>query len=310
MLYLTSAVAEASQFAYWHEVICRHFVPADSRLERRRAFPARFQTTPLGTCQVSRLSAPRHHWSRTDENVRRAPHDEFLISLKLSGETCLGQDGREVRQTSGELALYDTGRPFSYLLDSDIVLLKVPRATLLARLPDARLYTAAAFGLASPVGQLAGRLLHDCLDLDLSNNDAAAERMGVGVIDAVAAAIEWELGGQATTGTEASLLNLVKAYVRANLGSRELDAAHLASRHGVSVRTLNRTFARDGTTAMRWVWAQRLQACREALAGGASARRLTDIAFEHGFADASHFSRAFKGAFGVSPRNLRARCER
>jgi AraC-like DNA-binding protein len=304
LVYRTSAVVEGAQFAYWHDVICRHFVPAESWLDKPSAFPASFATSPLGSFQISRLSAPRHSWSRTEENLRRAPRDEFLLSLKLSGTTCLGQAGREAVQQPGELALYDTGRPFSYLLDSDILLLKIPRHELLTRLPRVSHYTARTFGHASPVGQLAARLVRDAHQLDLAANPAAAEQMGHCLVDAVVAAMEWELGGAAAPGRgHTALLEAVKAYALSHLGNRGLDSATLAARHGISVRTLNRLFAAHGTTPMRWLWSQRLEACRRALATDRR-RTITEIAFRFGFADASHFSRAFKAAYYITPSEL------
>ncbi|MCC2657939.1 MAG: hypothetical protein K0Q76_3047 [Panacagrimonas sp.] len=300
-IYQTADVAERSQFGYWHDVICRHFVPAESRLDRVHAFPATFSTHPLGTYQVSRLAAPRHLWTRTNENVRRAPHDEYLLSLKLSGTARLGQGGREVEQQPDELALYDTGRPFSYLLDSDILLLKVPRQELEMRLPQAQRYTAVGFGLRTPVGRLAARLVREAMDLEIDDLPVAGERIGDCLVDAVAAAIECELAGTVDRdGAAAPLLDTIKAYVMSHLGNRALDTVRVAERHGISVRTLNRLFAAEGTTPMRWVWMQRLSASHAALSRD-GAHRVTDIAYEHGFADPSHFSRAFKAAYGLRP---------
>lgn len=302
-VYQTAAVPENAQFGYWHDVICRHFVPADSKVDRSRTFGATFSTEALGPYQISRLAAPRHLWTRTSENLRRGPHDEFLLSLKLSGTARLGQCGREVEQASGELALYDTGRQFSYLLDSDIVLLKIPRREIETRLPKADRYTALGFGMRSPVGRLAARLVKETLELDLHPIGSAAEHMGDCLLDAALAALQFELGEQVGSGSEAALLDSVKAYIRANLGDRTLDVSRLAHRHGVSERTLNRLFATTGTTPMRWVWSERLDASRSAIAAGRMTR-ITDVAYEFGFADPSHFCRAFKAAFGLRPLDI------
>lgn len=300
-VYQTASIAEKGQFDYWHDVICRHFVPADSRVDRARSFQATFSTDSLGPYQISRLAAPHHMWTRTSENLRRGPHDEFLLSLKLSGTARLGQGGREVEQDAGELALYDTGRQFSYLLDSDIVLLKIPRREIEARLPGVARYTAVGFGRSSPVGRLAARLVQDTLDLGLQSTEVAAQRMGDCVVDAVAAAIEFEVAGTVRRPSpETALLESVKRFILSNLGDRSLDVSGIASHHGVSVRTLNRLFSLEGTTPMRWVWVQRLAACRSAIESG-SDYRITDIAYDNGFADPSHFCRAFKTAYGMRP---------
>jgi AraC-like DNA-binding protein len=57
---------------------------------------------------------------------------------------------------------------------------------------------------------------------------------------------------------------------------------------------------------MRYVWNRRLDRCRDDLKKPcASAQRVADIAFRWGFSDLSHFSRAFKARFGMSPRDCR-----
>lgn len=55
---------------------------------------------------------------------------------------------------------------------------------------------------------------------------------------------------------------------------------------------------------MRWLWQQRLAASYQALAEGRG-RRVTDVAMAFGFSSPSHFSRAFREAFGCSPQALR-----
>jgi AraC-like DNA-binding protein len=65
-------------------------------------------------------------------------------------------------------------------------------------------------------------------------------------------------------------------------------------------RTLNRLFAGEGATPIRWLWQQRLAASFTALVEG-RVGQVTDAALSFGFSDLSHFSRAFKAQFGHSP---------
>jgi AraC-like DNA-binding protein len=70
----------------------------------------------------------------------------------------------------------------------------------------------------------------------------------------------------------------------------------------ISVRYLHRVFSDDGTTFGRVLLRHRLEAARRALEDPAFARvTITDLALRNGFADPTHFGRAFKAAYGRTP---------
>ena len=70
------------------------------------------------------------------------------------------------------------------------------------------------------------------------------------------------------------------------------------------MRTVYRLFSQDGDTFGAVVRQRRLDHARQELAS--SDETISSIAARWGFADASHLSRSFKCAFGMSPRDYRA----
>ena len=98
----------------------------------------------------------------------------------------------------------------------------------------------------------------------------------------------------------------VKQFILANLHDTELDVERIASTHNMAPRTLYRMFSSEGTTPIRWLWQQRLAASFKALAEG-QATQVTETAMRFGFSDLSHFSRAFKAEFELTPRELKRR---
>jgi AraC-like DNA-binding protein len=83
----------------------------------------------------------------------------------------------------------------------------------------------------------------------------------------------------------------------------QLDDDAIATAQNMAPRTLNRLFAREGSTPIRWLWQQRLAGAYQALAERRFSH-VTDVALSFGFSDVSHFSRAFKAAFGRSPHQV------
>ncbi|WP_246796855.1 GlxA family transcriptional regulator [Burkholderia perseverans] len=83
-----------------------------------------------------------------------------------------------------------------------------------------------------------------------------------------------------------------------------LTVAVIARMTGTSVRHLERAFAAEMHTSPNAFYRRmRLRYARWMLVN--TTRRITDVAYECGFADAAHFIRAFREAYGVTPGRLR-----
>jgi AraC-like DNA-binding protein len=84
----------------------------------------------------------------------------------------------------------------------------------------------------------------------------------------------------------------------------DLTADDLASIAGVSLRTLQRLFReRFDTSPMTWLMEARLSEAARLIRAGDDP--VTKIAYRVGFKDPSHFTRRFKGRFGLSPNEYR-----
>jgi AraC family transcriptional regulator len=77
----------------------------------------------------------------------------------------------------------------------------------------------------------------------------------------------------------------------------------IAAEVGVSSEWLTRSFSTAfGLTFMRYVWRRRLTRAAEALAKGED--RVITVAFDAGYGSPEAFARAFRAAFGVTPRDV------
>nr|WP_308287835.1 helix-turn-helix domain-containing protein [Streptomyces griseoincarnatus] len=98
----------------------------------------------------------------------------------------------------------------------------------------------------------------------------------------------------------------ITRYIRQHLADRDLSAARIAAAHGISVRHLYAVLARSGISLRDHVHPQRLAECRRELAGPhGRARTIAAIGRRWGFVDAAHFSKVFKRAYGMTPRDWR-----
>lgn len=101
------------------------------------------------------------------------------------------------------------------------------------------------------------------------------------------------------------LLERARRFVQANVASHDLGVEALQRELGVSRSRLYRLFEPHGGV-LHYIRHRRLLGAHAALADPNDTRRIHDIAEEHGFADGSEFSRAFKREFGYRPSEVRS----
>ncbi|WP_306313161.1 helix-turn-helix domain-containing protein [Streptomyces hydrogenans] len=113
--------------------------------------------------------------------------------------------------------------------------------------------------------------------------------------------LEADTRGAAEDAPGDELLSRVHAHIEEHLTDPDLSPESIARAHHISVRYLQKLFQNDGSTVSQWVRRRRLESCRFEL--GRSTRRITMAAMAHrwGFSSPSHFSRTFRGAYGMSP---------
>ncbi|MGJ4927589.1 helix-turn-helix domain-containing protein [Bradyrhizobium sp. HKCCYLS2038] len=97
----------------------------------------------------------------------------------------------------------------------------------------------------------------------------------------------------------------IRNYIDANLNARDLNATTLARAFGLSRASLYRLFEPVGGVAS-YVRARRLERVRETIKEpGLLNKRIAPVAYGTGFKSIASFNRAYRQAFGESPRQSR-----
>ncbi|MCR4471584.1 helix-turn-helix domain-containing protein [Burkholderia sp. SCN-KJ] len=301
-----TSVNERERYGYWHETVCRLVCRTDTRRTEDDLFQASVRRSALGRLSLSTIECSALEYDRSSITLQQAPIDDFLISVLLEGEGRLSQAGRDTIARPGEFVMYDTARPYIYEFPQPykLHLLQVPRNLMLSHLPNAENLTAITISKDSPLGAIVNATLAGAISLDMSGKDAPAFKLASSLLNVISATFEHDITGfDAGTDRLVGLRERAKRHMLAHLDDPDLEIDSIARAVGASARSLSRAFATDGTTAIRWLWQQRLQASYRTLLE-AKSTRIADVAIKYGFSNFSHFSRVFRQAYGYPPSEL------
>lgn len=107
-------------------------------------------------------------------------------------------------------------------------------------------------------------------------------------------------------GLRAARLQAIKADIAQHRSHAMPTIEHLATRHGVTPRHIQRLFEAEGTTFSNHVRQCRLLEAHRMLRDPRCAQwKISTIAYEAGFAELSYFNRSFRRQFGLTPGDVR-----
>lgn len=299
--------AEAVRSIIWDTVVRveieQHPDPRDIRVHARIA-----DLGPLSICSVDSNATTVERTPRLASD----PIDRYLfVGLQRAGTSMVVQGDREAVLQPGDLAVYDTRRPYT-LLNGDGIhqhYFRVPIDVL--ALPGRALEEVTAVRLDGrrPLARATAGYLGHLADTigDITASEAAqAAAPTIGLVRALLTA---QLMGSELSRhhLDDSLQTRVLDYIRVNLADPDLSARRIAVAHHISVRHLYRLMGKSGIVLGDWIRERRLEQCRDALADPTNRATLTEVAARWGFCDPTQFGRAFKRAYGMTPREWRQR---
>ncbi|MEK9577991.1 MAG: AraC family transcriptional regulator, partial [Aquiluna sp.] len=122
----------ADDFLQWRQIVSESFVPLEVQSDEMEFFKARIKSKALGEVFISQIDAKSHIVERTPSLIARGDTKYFKLSLQLAGNGLLIQDNREAALKPGDLAIYDTDRPYTLSFDNDFrsLVVMVPQAAI------------------------------------------------------------------------------------------------------------------------------------------------------------------------------------
>jgi AraC-like DNA-binding protein len=300
------AIPPAQRMEAWRDIL------AESKLDLEiwptprspEVFRAMMKRWGLGEMAILDCRSDPCAGRRSDPGSSGAASECAVITFVRDGTMAVSDGEGTASVAAGHGMVWDGVSPLEFEVSEPLSkrIVVVPRDRALAMVPGLERLVGSAVLPDSPAASLLMGYL-DLLIQHLPSLDA------VGRATAAAAALELlrpalEPAFPAhQSKAHADLLVGIRAYIENQLPDPSLSPPMIADAHGISTRTLHLLFEDAGESVSTFIRRRRLEHCHDDLIKG-SHDSVIDIAIRWGFHSASHFSRAFKDYYGVSPSGL------
>jgi len=300
----TDVMRTHERMSYWREAVCRAVFGISIEAPPEH-FTARISARSSGALRFATSESSPYEIVRTRRDIASAPDDHYSIYLQVQGQTIstLGDDPLELN--ANDLAFYNGREPFRSLQGGRRSIAVVPRAMIerrapwMLRRPPRKISAAGSF-----YADLARQHLMHLNDCDIALSDGTVGMLAENLCNLVALATAPDV---AIDRMEPELqLEALLAFCRQHLHEAELTPQDAADHLGISLRTLHARFRQTGQSFGRFMLASRLDACRDALRDeNQMSSNISEIAYRWCFNDLSHFNKAFRARFDMTPREWR-----
>jgi AraC-like DNA-binding protein len=277
-----------------------------ARFEDPAAVRARLDLFDFGPGRVFNVRATGNTLLRTQKIARGETEQAIALALPVSGQNRLRWDREERLLDPRDMLLVDLASPYdygwhgtgsSYAFQVDFDRLGLGMDTIRAAWP--RLDATPLY----PV--VRDHILHVTTHAEQLSADPAASQLAAATVDMMCALIVSAAQDQRLLGDAlaTSLVPRILAYARHHLTEDDLAPARIAAAHNISIRYLYKLLEKEGIGLEQWIIERRLEGARTDLASPAGrARPVESVARAWGFGDPSFFSRRFRRAYGITPR--------
>lgn len=304
----TNAVAAHRRIDFWNQNASTFFTDLRVQPKDRSNFSASLQAVEIaGICFAEATSTP----TRVEhvQDAGRAPAPCYLVHLQRDGTCVNRQLCTEVLLQTGDFVLCDGARACELELagDNRMLVIRIPQSVLKRYLPTPEVFInrhmPGGSGASGLVSKFANSFWDQC---QAGVEPATAERLAHTTCDLLATALMDIAGNAVDETTVLSMWKLrIRRYVDQHLWDPELSPLRVSEKFRISRRYVHKIFAGDEETISRYILRRRLEQCHSSIGDALQrSKTISQIAFEWGFNNTTHFGRVFRERFGVAPSKL------
>ena len=253
---------------------------------------------------------PDRSFTRNWERLSNVHDASYVMAFPMTGSVAFSQDGRTGFARPGEYLLLS--ELASYELSSDknarLLMMRIPATELRGRLVSIEDHVSRRFKPNEQMTRLLVGMIRSIAELFINSPPPNPQALATEIISFVALTIGSEDRGAATDVRNARyhLRRRIVDFIESHLSDQSLSPKKIAASSRISLSYLYSLFNDDETTVSQFVQTKRLQRAYEILVADPKGHRtVSEVAYEVGFKNVSHFSRCFSRHFKVAPRDVR-----
>jgi AraC family transcriptional regulator, positive regulator of tynA and feaB len=299
--------ATEPDFEAWRETLrslCGGYRPEGVPSSAFAGWVSRFS---IGGVTALNIGSNAVRVERTHRDVRLDRMDHYFVVFQIAGQSAMTHNDQVVQLAACDVALVDSTLPMTYLPGSgttpwNCVALGLPRRSVMSHLgfePQG--------GIFRRGGTSAGRLLLDMIGdaktCDGSAFSPADSYMQLAVYDLVGALFapsDHEIFSRHADKLFRRICNIIKA----RFTDPDFGPCDVAAEAGISLRYLQKLFTAHNSTCSHFIQSVRLDHAARLLHRRVllnTNQPISEIAYDSGFVDYSHFARRFRRRFGRAP---------
>jgi AraC-like DNA-binding protein len=292
----------------------QEYYSGDYTIDAGAVIDVRAERKAVGSYSIIRLrSRTTLHFRRTLSHIREDGTDVAVLWFVKRGRLCIAHQCGHTVAKVGEFAITKSMTPFTIECQPDDeglheVLHVIVPAHAFRRLVPREVRTGFCTSAATRDFAIAERILTDVFEDTGDLKEQVSTLLVDSALTVLSEAItdrHSDLPGRQSV-SDKRLQDVLK-YIDVHLSDPKLSVSTVAAGCGISTRYLSYLLNLHGTPFTTLIWDKRLKAASQWLASAQPRDAcISEIAYRSGFKSPAHFSRMFKRAYEMSPRQYRA----
>jgi AraC-like DNA-binding protein len=275
---------------------------------------ARMSLGQLDKIRLATVASKELKVVRNRSHIAQATENYYLVKFQLAGTSLVRHRSREAELKAGDFVICSSSDPYELHFPEPYhqAILSIPQFQLNDLVTNPEQYLGQTMQGDEPVNGMLSQFVYSLTQRLDKLAPTTLRRIEANVLDLLITSLEAQGSPDIaqTENTQQEHLSRIKQFIAMHLHDSRLSPDFIAQAEGIGTRYLHMLFKHEPLSVSRYIQAKRLEACSRALIDpNLKNVSTTDIAYECGFNDVSHFHRCFKAQYGVTPRQYRLSVE-